>query len=145
MDVTLSLQYLKAADEKDEKNWVTIAEVTVDGKTDQSNLPYYETAGTEGKLSLIHIFTLLLYRSTSEGITSGALVQITFDASGNLLEPIWTDSNQIIAGYDDIDAVQTVSYTHLDVYKRQMLSFLKRKKRRRMRMFFRCRTLTLKH
>ncbi len=53
-----------------------------------------------------HQVTLLLYRSTSEGITSGALVQITFDASGNLLEPIWTDSNQIIAGYDDIDAVQ---------------------------------------
>ena len=51
VDVTLSLQYLKAADEKDEKNWVTIAEVTVDGKTDQSNLPYYETAGTKGKVA----------------------------------------------------------------------------------------------
>ena len=50
-----------------------------------------------------------------------------FDANGGLFETITTENDAIISDELNhasiIDGIRSVSYTHLDVYKRQVISF----------------------
>ena len=64
-----------------------------------------------------------VYKRQFLGLEDTILYAACFDANGGVFEPLFTEEDAIISDELNhasiIDGVRPVSYTHLDVYKRQ--------------------------